>query len=211
MATASPPTVEDLTGLGEERARAEAREVIAMSDYRDAEIVRTEQIRAADAATGGTSRSPDGDRRVDRVERGQVQLRLSAAEPERPRARVWAAFRQGLIDLSRVRDIASTIDILERPESMERLDRRVVAYATSHTGAELRVWLRRFVQRVEYDLAIERAEAARADRHVTTRYGDDGMSGRASPSCPHRGASLRSHAPRRPQTHTRGQPHHQPT
>jgi len=37
------------------------------------------------------------------------------------------------------------------------------------------VWLRRFVQRVEEDLAVERAEAERANRYVSVRHGDDSM------------------------------------
>jgi hypothetical protein len=36
--------------------------------------------------------------------------------------------------------------------------------------------LRRFVQRVEANLAVERAEEARAERHVSVKHGDDGMS-----------------------------------
>jgi hypothetical protein len=51
----------------------------------------------------------------------------------------------------------------------------VIPYATTHTGAELRQWLRRFVQRVEADLAVERAEEARAGRHVSVKHTDDSM------------------------------------
>ena len=40
----------------------------------------------------------------------------------------------------------------------------------------IRVWLRRFVVRVEADAATARAEAERADRHVSIVHGDDGMS-----------------------------------
>ena len=50
-----------------------------------------------------------------------------------------------------------------------------MAYAQSHTVPELRRWLRRFVQRVEADLALERAERARDDRRVEIQHGDDGM------------------------------------
>nr|MCW2727989.1 endonuclease [Aeromicrobium sp.] len=89
--------------------------------------------------------------------------------------RVWAAFTDGRIDFSRVRDIAHTIDQLQRDESIARLERLVVGYAVDHTGAELRQWLRRFVQRVEADLAIERADDERANRHVSIKHTDDSM------------------------------------
>ncbi len=176
MATASAPTVETLSGLVRERARAEAREVSAMLRFRESEVERTEHV------------EPEMRRRVERaavpmvigeatgLSEGQVQLRLSAAQTVRSRAPLaWTAFNEGLIDFARVRDIASAIDQFHRPESIERLDKRVVEYAVDHTAAELRVWLRRFVQRVEEDLAVERADAERANRYVSIRHGDDSM------------------------------------
>ncbi|MCL3818354.1 HNH endonuclease signature motif containing protein [Aeromicrobium wangtongii] len=106
----------------------------------------------------------------------QVQLRLSIADRVRAKTpQVWDAFIDGLIDFSRVRDISMAIEKLRRDESIARLDDRVLAYAADHTGAELRQWLRRFVQRVEADLAVERAEAERAERHVTVTHGDESM------------------------------------
>ena len=68
------------------------------------------------------------------------------------------------------------LDKLERDESIERLDRQVVAYAERHTVAETRRWLKRFVARVEADLFNERAERALEDRGVHLIHGDDGMS-----------------------------------
>ncbi len=107
---------------------------------------------------------------------GQIHHLLSAASTVRDRApRVWVAFCEGQIDRARVRDIAHTIDQLQREESVARLDARVVDYAVDHTAAELRVWLRRFVQRVEEDLAVERADAERAQRRVDITHADDGM------------------------------------
>ncbi|MET0469194.1 MAG: DUF222 domain-containing protein, partial [Aeromicrobium sp.] len=103
--------------------------------------------------------------------------KLSAADTIRDKTpTVWGAFGDGLVDFARVRDIASTVETLQRDESVARLDRLVVAYAVGHTTAELRQWLRRFVQRVEADLAVERAEEARKERHVSVKHGDDGMS-----------------------------------
>jgi hypothetical protein len=74
-----------------------------------------------------------------------------------------------------VREIGHTIGQLQRTESVHRLDRRVVEYAQTHTVAELRAWLKRFVRRVEADLAIERAEEERTKRHVSVQHGDDSM------------------------------------
>lgn len=156
---------------------AEAREVIAMLEFRDAEIdridsddvsaMRRQVERSAIALTIGDAMG---------FSENQAYARMSIADTLREQApNTWQAFRRGEIDLARVRDIAHTIDLLERPESIQRLERRVVAYAADHTGAELRVWLRRFVQRVEADLAVERSNAERANRYVSVRHGDDGM------------------------------------
>jgi hypothetical protein len=176
MATSTASDVDVLTDVTRERARAEAREVAAMLAFRDAEMARTASVepvmrrqveRSAIALSIGEATG---------FSEGQVQLRLSAATTVREHTpTVWAAFGAGLVDWGRVRDIAHTVDQLHRPESVERLDRLVVAYATGHTGAELRAWLRRFVHRVEADLAAERAEAERRERHVSVTHGDDSM------------------------------------
>ena len=147
-----------------------------MLHYRDAEMARTANVeppmrrlveRSAIAMTIGEAMG---------LSESQAYARLSIAETLRDRApRSWDAFRRGEIDLTRVRDIAHTIERLKRPESIERLDARVIDYATDHTAAELRVWLRRFVQRVESDLAVERAETELANRHVSIKHVEDGM------------------------------------
>ncbi|GAA3517658.1 hypothetical protein GCM10022234_11330 [Aeromicrobium panaciterrae] len=147
-----------------------------MLRFHDAEIARTAAI------------EPPMRRQVERAvipmtigeatgfSEGQIHHLLSNARTVRDRAPfAWAAFVDGRIDRARVRDIAHTIDQLQRVESVERLDARVVDYAVDHTAAELRVWLRRFVQRVEEDLAVERASAERAQRRVGVTHGDDAM------------------------------------
>ena len=156
---------------------AEARTIRAMLAYRDAEVARIALIepslrrkieQSAIALTIGEATG---------MSEAQIQLRLSIADRVRDNTpKVWDAFVDGLIDLSRVRDIAAAIDKLHRPESLTRLDNRVIGYAIDHTGAELRQWLRRFVQRVEADLATEQAEIERAQRHVSVTHGDDSMS-----------------------------------
>ncbi|MCD9196708.1 HNH endonuclease signature motif containing protein [Aeromicrobium wangtongii] len=176
MATTTAPTTQSLSHAVRWQSMAEARTVEAMIDYRDAEMARTALIesslrrkieRSAIALTIGEATG---------MSEAQVQLRLSIADRVRAKTpQVWDAFIDGRLDFSRVRDISAAIEKLRRDESIARLDNRVLAYATSHTGAELRQWLRRFVQRVEADLAVERAEAERAERHVSVAHGDDAM------------------------------------
>ncbi|MRK00524.1 DUF222 domain-containing protein [Aeromicrobium sp. S22] len=176
MATSTAPTTEDLSDVVRWQARAEAYAIGRMVDYRDAEMARTALIesslrrkieRSAIALTIGEATG---------MSEAQIHLRLSIADRVREKTpQVWAAFVDGLIDFSRVRDISATIEKLHRDESIARLERRVIGYATSHTGTELRQWLRRFVLRVEADLATERADTERADRHVSVAHGDDSM------------------------------------
>ncbi|WP_369797575.1 DUF222 domain-containing protein [Aeromicrobium sp. Root472D3] len=160
-----------------ERARAEAREVVAMLHFRDVESDRIDNSgespmrqlveRAAIALAIGEAMG---------FSEGQVQHRLSFADTVRDQSPTsWEAFVEGRVDLARVREIGHAIDQLKRTESVHRLDARVVEFAETHTVAELRDWLKRFVRRVEADLAIERAEAERANRYVATRHEDDSM------------------------------------
>lgn len=177
MATETAASIDVVTGVVRERARAEARELVAMLDYRDRELERI-------AASGesamkrftecGAIALAIGE--ASGLSEGQVQHRLSFADTVRDQSPTsWEAFVDGRIDLLRVREIGHTIDQLKRAESVHRLDRRVVEYAETHTAAELRTWLKAFVRRVEADLAVERAEEERAKRHVSITHGDDSM------------------------------------
>ena len=176
MASSTAPTTDALSDVVRWRARAEAFELEAMLDYRDAEMVRTAHVeptlrrrieRSAIAMTIGEA---------VRMSEAQVYLRLAAADTVREKtSAVWDAFGDGLIDFGRVRDIAATVDKLQREESVVRLERTVIGYAMDHTAAELRQWLRRFVRRVEADLAVERAEEERRKRHVRVSHTDDSM------------------------------------
>ena len=176
MTTSTAADVDVLTDVVREQARAEARAVVAMLHYRDEEMVRTAQVepamrrqmeRSAIALTIGEATG---------LSEGQVQGRLSAADTVRDQSPMtWEAFTAGRIDFTRVRDIATTIDQLQRADSIHRLDAKVIDYATTHTVAELRQWLRRFVIRVEADLAVERADHERQNRHVSVSHTDDSM------------------------------------
>lgn len=171
------PTPRDLMGLARDRAMAEAAEWRAMLEFRDAELTRIEAMevtpmrrhveRSAIAVELGMSLN---------LSPGQVVQKLATAERLRDRAPLtWWAFGRGRIDAARAREISLTLERLERPESHHRLDGVVVSYASSHTVVELRAWLRRFVARVEADLAIERANAEREKRHVEVVQVEDGM------------------------------------
>jgi hypothetical protein len=176
MATSAAPTTDALSDVVRWRARVEAYEIQTMLDYRDAEYARTADVQ------------PTLKRRIERsaivmaiaesthLSEGQVFLRLSTADTIREKTpAVWDAFGDGLVDFTRVRDIAAAVDQLQREESVFRLDQTVIGYAVDHTAAELRQWLRRFVRRVEADLAVERAENERKKRHVSVKHTDDSM------------------------------------
>jgi hypothetical protein len=177
MSTPTAVPIDVLSDVARQRARGEFRELAAMLEFRDVELERIEAEvespmrrfveRGAIALAIGEAMG---------FSEGQVQYRLSFADTVRDQSpTTWAAFGDGRIDLARVREIGQTIGQLKRAESVHRLDRRVVGYAETHTVAELRAWLKRFVRRVEADLAIERAEDERSKRHVSFQHGDDSM------------------------------------
>jgi hypothetical protein len=176
MATSTADPIDVLSDVARLRAQAEAREVAAMLDYRDREMARIEldespmRRLAERGAIAMTIAEAMG------LSEGQVTYRLSQADTVRDQSPLtWLAFTQGRIDLARVREIAHTIGQLKRAESIHRLDRRAVDFAETHTVAELRGWLARFVRRVEADLATERADAERTKRHVSVTHTDDSM------------------------------------
>ncbi|HUS22883.1 MAG TPA: DUF222 domain-containing protein [Aeromicrobium sp.] len=108
---------------------------------------------------------------------GQVSSRLAVADRVRTHApRTWKSFKKGRVDAARVREISSAIKKLKLASSFERLDKLGLAYAETHTVAELRAWLKRFVVRVEPENFNARADEERRKRNVEIVHGDDGMS-----------------------------------
>lgn len=177
MSTSAASTTGHLTDLARARARAESDELAAMLRYRDAEMARTEDVRPVLRRQAERSAITLEIAQATGLSEGQVHHRLAAAQRVREHTPfVWIAFRAGRVDLARVREISHAVDILQRPESHRRLDRTAPTYAESRTVPELKRWLRRFVERVEPDLALERAERARNDRRVDAFHGQDGMS-----------------------------------
>ena len=176
MATSTAPEMRVLTDASVWRARSEAHEIAMMLEYRDDEMARTAHLEPPMLRQNERSAIAMAIGEATGLSEGQVQGKLSAADTVRDQSPItWDAFVSGRIDFIRVRDIAATIDKLKRADSIHRLDRRVVGYATGHTAAELRAWLRRFINRVEADLAVERADHERQNRHVSIRHGDDSM------------------------------------
>ena len=176
MPSSSFPTLRDLRRVTRERAKAEAAEWAAMVGYRDGALTRLR--RDATPMRQMLERSAVALQIASEtgLSEGQVVHRLAAADRVIEHApKVWTAFGRGHLDAGRVREISLTIEKLERDGSRQRLDDEAVPYARTHTVAELRRWLRRFVARVEADLANERAETERAKRHVQVEHTDDGM------------------------------------
>lgn len=106
----------------------------------------------------------------------QIDSRLAAARRLRdcgPKA--WAAFGQGRFDAARATEISRAFDKLSFPASHALLDDHVVGVAERGTLGQVRNWLRVFLAEVEPELAAQRAAFERADRHVRTEHGEDGM------------------------------------
>ncbi|MET0448521.1 MAG: DUF222 domain-containing protein, partial [Aeromicrobium sp.] len=108
------------------RARSEFFEVERMLDYRDAEYARTARLESSMRRKLERSAIALSIGEAMNLSEGQVAYKLAAADRVRSKTpHVWDAFGDGLIDFSRVRDIAATIDQLQREESIVRLDLRV--------------------------------------------------------------------------------------
>lgn len=114
--------------------------------------------------------------RATGLSEGQVTFRVAVADRVRSKApNTWAAFQDGRVDGARAREISGALLKLKLPSSWERLDRLGLAYAETHTVAELRSWVKRFVARVEPEGFNARADEERRRRNVEIVHGDDGM------------------------------------
>ncbi|ALX04550.1 DUF222 domain-containing protein [Aeromicrobium erythreum] len=165
-----------LTARARERARAEASEIVDMLRFRDAELVRTAGIESPMVRLVERSAIALEIGQAVGLSEGQVTTRLAAADRLRERTPyTWLAFRDGRLDWARAREVSSAALLLVHESSHRRLDESVVGYAATHTVAELRAWLRRFVARVEAEEAAARAEAARRQRDVQVTHVDDAM------------------------------------
>ena len=158
-------------------ARAEAAQFSAMLAFRDAEEARISRLDSTMRQMVERSAIPMSIGQAMGLSENQVWSRLATADRMVAHApSCWAAFCDGLIDAARVREISTGLDRLERESSWALLDEKALAYATTHTTSELRSWIKRFVTRVEPDEALDRAEKAREQRHVSLHHLEDGMS-----------------------------------
>ncbi len=176
MSVKPAPAEADLADAARMRARAEAVEYGTILAFHEAESAKADEIESSLRRKVEKSMIAMTIGQAMGLSEGQVRIRVAIAQRVRSRSpQVWLAFGDGRVDAARVREISQTIERLKRDDSVIRLDQRVVAYASTHTVAELRAWLRRFVVRVEGDLAAERAEDERTKRGVEVSHGDEGM------------------------------------
>jgi len=174
---AAPTSITVLERLERMRAVAEAEAWSAMLRFSDEQAAAARSEPTPMGTTVARAGIPGDIGQAMGLSEGQVKHRLHTARTVRARApRTWIAFQGGLVDGARINEIAATIIKLHEPESVTQLDTTVVDYASTHTTAELRRWLRDFVLRVEAERAMERAEAEREQRYVKVDHGDDGMS-----------------------------------
>ena len=177
METVGVEKVDELAAVAAVRARAEAVEwssMLAFDEALRAEYAATESYFARQAQMASIALSIAA---AMQLSEGQVHRKLGAARTLVEQApTVWAAFADGLVDANRAVMIAAAVDKLQRPESVARLDAKVVTYARSHTSIQLKTWLATFVADTESDLFNERAAAEREQRRIEIDHRDDGMS-----------------------------------
>ena len=160
-----------------EQARAEARTTVAMLEFADAR--RAEYEAAGPSPHHDLELSSIADELAIELQQSVtvVQNRLHQAREVRGRApSAWSAFLDGSIDAYRIQIISGALGNLRHPASDDAVDAKVADYASSHTPAELRSWLKRLVARLEPDGLSERTRARMDERRVRIAHGDDGVS-----------------------------------
>jgi len=176
--TSRTDTLLDRVGLrAREQARAEARTTVAMLEFADAR--RAEYEAAGPSPCRDLELSSIADELAVELQLSVtvVQNRLHQAREVRGRApSAWAAFLDGSIDAYRIQIISTALGTLREPASHLAVDAKVVAYASTHTAAELRSWLKRLIARLEPDRLSERTRDRLEERRVRIAYGDDGVS-----------------------------------
>ena len=177
MTTHADSLLDQVSRHALEQARAEARTTVAMLEFADArraEYEATERTEWRDLELASIAHELAVELQMSVR---SVQNRVHEARVVRGRApSAWSAFLAGRIDGYRVRIISEALGSLRDPRSDGVVDERVVGYATTHTAAELRAWLKRLTARLEPKNLEERARAAENDRRVHIDHRDDGMS-----------------------------------
>lgn len=157
------------------RAKMDAQDAVDMLEFQErccAEAERHEDPRVRDLEV---SFAADELGVVLHQPTRTVQVRL--ADSRRVRnlmPMTWAAFGEGRIDAFRVSLIASATAKLTTQENLIHLDGIIGDYAATHTTAQLKAKLNRFVATWEPSDAAVKEE--RAKRSVWVNHQDDGMS-----------------------------------
>ena len=166
--------LDEIASLDVQRAQIEADIASRMLEFAD------QRRRESERHTNPLIRELEADFATDELSlvvkepTRTVQCRLADARRVRGRLPLtWEAFGAGRIDAHRIRLIASAVDKLTDNYAVIELDYWVVEYASTHTPAQLRAWLRRFVARNAPDKRAARAE--REKRSVWLSHQDDGM------------------------------------
>lgn len=174
-----PGTVilDEIAGLEAERARIEceiADRMLAFSDLR-----RRESELHLDPLVGKLEASFAADELSLVLFQPTMTVQRRLAEALRVRGvlpQVWRAWHSGVVDQARVRLISEAADKLGNNLSVVELDYRIVDFASTHTVAKVKAWLRRFVARAEPERAKDREVSAASQRSVYVTHEDDGMS-----------------------------------
>ncbi|GAA1819160.1 DUF222 domain-containing protein [Nesterenkonia flava] len=90
--------------------------------------------------------------------------------------RTWAAFLSGVVDMPRLREIATTASGMLTAEHRAVVDQAAAQHAGSVNPGELQSWLNRTVASLGEAEYARRCEKAYESRYVRIVHGDDGMS-----------------------------------
>jgi hypothetical protein len=169
---------------------AQADVVVEMTARAKAEDARLDALLAADQG-----RSDKGAHYLGRQEefitdevaallgctRSAAAARLESAMGAARHSAVAEAWRDGLVDGRKVRELSGAADQLDQPDSVGALAlpallEAAISYARSHTAPQLRAWLERRVIEADPAAAERRCERASSERRVVVTPGTNGMS-----------------------------------
>ncbi|MEO6472133.1 MAG: hypothetical protein ABIR57_09385, partial [Aeromicrobium sp.] len=159
--------LDEIAELEAARAQLESRIIRRMLDFAD--LRRRQSELAANPVIGKLEASFAADELSLILLQATMTVQCRLSEARRIRGLLpltWLAWRDGAIDLARVRHISTCVDRLQSPLSVAELDANVVVYASAHTAAQVKAWLRRFVARVEPDQLSKRRQAEWTGRCV---------------------------------------------
>ncbi|GAA3512562.1 hypothetical protein GCM10022234_03930 [Aeromicrobium panaciterrae] len=157
------------------RAQLEAQDAADMLAFQDLRRVEAERHADPRVREMETSFAADEISVITHEPPRTVQMRLADARRVRNKLpQTWAAFCEGRIDAFRIRLIASATAKVTTIENHIHLDAIIGDYAATHTTAQLKAKLNRFIARWETsDAAVEEE---RSKRSVWVNHQDDGMS-----------------------------------